>query len=202
MNLWQGSSHLKYDKLSLRVNKRNKYSLADFWFPIGDQNGDIRKFRRAYENSTSNNLQKSYRICGRNAVYDLLQKDDTFKEDHINIQGFWIKPIECSLLDICVQELYATLLHSMKSLKFRIIETKTMSIRETTWNHQIGDTVITAIANFFRDHGLGTYSDAISCVMPLLRSQLHSYHDNLVSMLIQVAKGRMVKGRKGFTLGV
>ncbi len=52
MNPWQGSSHLKYDKLSLRVNKRNKYSLANFWFPIGDQNGDIRKFRRADENST------------------------------------------------------------------------------------------------------------------------------------------------------
>ncbi len=75
----------------------------------------------------------------------------------------------------------------MKSLKFRIIETKAMSIRETTWNLQIEDTDIIAIANFFRDHGLGTYSDAISCVMPLLRSQLHSHHDSLVLMLIQAA---------------
>jgi ankyrin repeat protein len=68
-----------------------------------------------------------------------------------------------------------------------MIETKTMSIREATWNLQIEDTVITSLANFFKDHGLGTYSDAISCVMPLLRSQLRSYHDSLLSMLIRAA---------------
>ncbi|KAK1248194.1 hypothetical protein MKX08_006414 [Trichoderma sp. CBMAI-0020] len=136
MNLWQGSSHLKYEKLSLR------------------------------------------------------KKKGTFEEDdpYINIQGFWINANEDLLLDMCVQELYATLLHSLKSLDFREIEVKTMTICEAGWNLQINDTVITALASSFRDNNLGTYSDAISCIMPLLRSQLHSYHDSLLSMLVQAAK--------------
>jgi ankyrin repeat protein len=191
MNLWQGSTHLKYDKLTLRINKKNKYSVADFWLLFGDQNGDATKYRRVDESSITdaNTLQKLHKICGWNVVYDLLQQDDAFEKNHINVQGFWINPNEYSLLDICVQELYAALLHSMKSLKFRDIRTDTMSICETRWNLQIEDSVITALANFFRDKGLGTHSDAISCVMPLLRSQLHSYHDDLLPMLIQAATG-------------
>lgn len=194
MNLWQGSSHLKYDNFSLRINQRNKYSLADFWLPVGGQNGDVKKLRRVDENSISDaNLQKSHKICGWNVVYGLLQEDGTFRENYIKIQGFWINSNEYSLLDICVQELYATLLHSMKSLKFREIKTTTMSIRETRSNLQIHDKIIKKLANVFQDNKLGTYSDAISCLMPLLRSQLHSYHDGLVSMLIQAATKYRIK---------
>ncbi|UKZ67001.1 uncharacterized protein TrAtP1_008165 [Trichoderma atroviride] len=171
MSLWQGSSHLKYERFSLKINKKNKYSLADFWLPVGDQNGTVKKIRRIDENSISNYFQKSHRICGWNVVYDLLQRDDTFKEDDIKIQGFWIKANEDPLLDMCVQELYTTLLHSMKYLGFREIENRNMSTREAGWNLQIEDSAITALADFFKDNELGTYADAISCLVPLLRSE-------------------------------
>ncbi|KAL6811660.1 hypothetical protein V8C40DRAFT_270875 [Trichoderma camerunense] len=210
MSLWLGSGDLKYVKQSLdmRLYNRHKYSLADYWIPPNksneksgksDQNinqaakedNESKSYERVGE-SSNNSTAAFQRFCGWNLIYDALstttseeESNNTPEGKRVNVKGFLLKDTEHSLLDICTQELFVALLHSMKALGFRKLDK--ISVSESGGNLRLENPVISALAKCFTDNGLGTHSDAISCLIPLLRSEIPPYQEKVLSALTPVA---------------
>ncbi|RFU80781.1 ankyrin repeat [Trichoderma arundinaceum] len=206
MGLWLGSSDLQYQKLSLDIEPGNhNYSLADGWISAQDGNftndqggkekfiniGDpkaenITRFVNRKSNTSNTPLHK---FCGWNLIYDAL-KSGSSTENRVNVQGYWIDSREHSLLDVCAQDLFISLLNSMKALGFRKMDK--VAIAGPGSEVRPVNPIISALVSCFVDNELGTYSHAISCVIPLLRSELHSYYKKLPSALMQeVTKYRL-----------
>ncbi|KAL7905652.1 hypothetical protein GGI35DRAFT_471538 [Trichoderma velutinum] len=184
MSFWLGSGDLNY-----------KYSLADHWVISGDNSlrsgqdtGQTTKedneaiiYQRVGE--ISNNCSAGFqRFCGWNLIYDELniatseeESNNASEKVRVNVKGFLVKDTEHSLLDICAQELFVALLHSMEALEFRKLDE--ISVRESGGNIHLEIPVISALAKSFTDNGLGTHSDAISCLIPSLRSQIPPYQE-------------------------
>ncbi|KAL7781395.1 hypothetical protein V8C43DRAFT_327932 [Trichoderma afarasin] len=207
MSLWLGSGSLQYFKQSLDVRLHNsyKYSLADYWtlpddkFEISGQDtnqttkedNERKSYQRVGErpNDSPAGLQ---RFCGWNLIYDALstaisekESNNTSERKKVNIKGFWLKDTEHSLLDICAQELFVALLHSMMALEIRKLDK--ISVSESGGNIRLENPVVSALAKCFTDNELGTHSDAIYCLIPSLRSQIPPYQEKVLSALTQAA---------------
>lgn len=207
MSLWLGSGELKYIKQSLDMRSYNsyKYSLADHWIPSDEKSvisgqdtnqttkeeNESKSYQRVGE--SSNDSTKGFqRFCGWDLIYDALSTASFGKEGsnisgrkRVNVKGFLVKDTEYSLLDICAQELFVALLHSMKALEVRKLDK--ISVSESGGNLRLENPVISALAKCFTDNGLGTHSDAISCLIPALRSEIPPYQEKVLSALTPVA---------------
>ncbi|KAL6813877.1 hypothetical protein J3E69DRAFT_348063 [Trichoderma sp. SZMC 28015] len=207
MSLWLGSGDLKYIKQSLDMRSYNsyKYSLADHWIPSDEKSvisgqdtdqttkeeNESKSYQRVGE-SSNDSTKRFQRFCGWNLIYDALSTA-TFGEEgsnlserkRVNVKGFLVKDTEYSLLDICAQELFVSLLHSMKALEVRKLDK--ISVSESGGNLRLENPVISALAKCFTDNGLGTHSDAISCLIPALRSEIPPYQEKVLSALTPVA---------------
>nr|WNZ75693.1 hypothetical protein [Trichoderma harzianum] len=207
MSLWLGSGSLQYFKQSLDVRLHNscKYSLADYWalpdgrFEISGQDtnqttkedNERKSYQRVGErpNDSTAGFQ---RFCGWNLIYDALsaaisekESNNTSERKNVNVKGFWLKDTEHSLLDICAQELFVALLHSMMALEIRKLDK--ISVSEPGGNIRLENPVISALAKCFTDNELGTHSDAIYCLIPSLRSEIPPYQEKVLSALTQAA---------------
>ncbi|KAK0764681.1 hypothetical protein N5P37_002147 [Trichoderma harzianum] len=207
MSLWLGSGDLKYIKrsLDLRLYNGYKYSLADHWIPTDEKSvfGGQDTNQTTKEDNESKNYQRVggssndstagfQRFCGWNLIYDALstatsekESNNTSERRRVDIKGFLMKDTEHSLLDICAQELFVALLHSMKALEFRKLDK--VSVSESGGNLRLENPAISALAKCFTDNGMGTHSDAISCLIPSLRSEIPPYQEKVLSALTPVA---------------
>ncbi|KAL6692770.1 hypothetical protein J3F84DRAFT_401849 [Trichoderma pleuroticola] len=158
MSLWLGSGDSDY-----------KYSLADYWIPSDERSVIIGE-------SSNDSTAGFQRFCERN---------DTPERKRVNIKGYLVKDTEHTLLDLCAQELFVALLHSMKALEFRKLDK--ISVSESGGHLHLDNPVISALAKCFTDNGLGTHSDAISCLIPSLRSEIPPYQEKVISALTPVA---------------
>ncbi|KAM0261276.1 hypothetical protein ACHAQJ_002307 [Trichoderma viride] len=200
MNLWLGSGSLRYHKLSLDVQDNYRYSLADNWTSAHDTNDAMNRsakevsneddskakvFRRLDMRMTGSNIfmPRLQRFCGWSSVY-ALQRNNSFQENRINVQGFWMDS-EHSLLDVCAQDLFIAITNSMKALEFRKVDE--VSIIGSGTNARPDFPILTALASCFTDNALGTHSHAISCITPMLAANIHYYDEKLLLRLIQIA---------------
>ncbi|KAJ4862145.1 ankyrin repeats (3 copies) domain-containing protein [Trichoderma breve] len=207
MSLWLGSGDLKYDKQSLDMRLYNSYtySLADHWIPSDEksvisgqdtsqttkEDNESKSYKRVGE-SSNDSTARFQRFCGWNLIYDALSTATSEKESNnpserkrVNVKGFLVKDTEHSLLDICAQELFVAILQSMKALEFRKLDK--ISVSESGGNLRLENPVISALAECFIDNDLGTHSDAISCLIPSLRSEIPPYQEKVLSALTPVA---------------
>ncbi|KAK4074085.1 hypothetical protein Trihar35433_3559 [Trichoderma harzianum] len=207
MSLWLGSGDLKYIKrsLDLRLYNGYKYSLADHWIPRDDksvfsgqdtnqttkEDNESKNYQRVGE-SSNDSTAGFQRFCGWNLIYDALstaasekESNNTSERRRVDVKGFLMKDTEHSLLDICAQELFVALLHSMKALEFRKLDK--ISVSESSGNLRLENPVISTLAKCFTDNGMGTHSDAISCLIPSLRSEIPPYQEKVLSALTPVA---------------
>ncbi|QYS96326.1 ANK_REP_REGION domain-containing protein [Trichoderma simmonsii] len=207
MSLWLGSGDSKYVKQSLDVRLYNsyKYSLADYWIlsdekPVisgqdtnqtSEEDNESQGYQRVGD-SSNDSTAGFQRFCGWNLIYDALstgtseeEHNDTPERKRVNVKGYFVKDTEHSLLDICAQELFVALLHSMKALEFRKLDK--ISVSESGGNFRLENPIISALAKCFTDNGLGTHSDAISCLIPSLRSEIPRYQEKMLSALTPVA---------------
>ncbi|KAL7932478.1 hypothetical protein V8C35DRAFT_328441 [Trichoderma chlorosporum] len=171
MSLWLGSGDLKYLKQSLDVSEYGnyKYSIADDWAipkegsPASDQGTNERsRIDESFDDSASG-IQK---FC-------------------VNVKGYYVKNTEHSLLESCAQDLFAALMRSMKALGFRKIDK--ISVSESGGNIRLENPVVSALAKCFTDNGLGTHSDAVSCLIPSLKSHIPPYQEKVFSALTLAA---------------
>ncbi|KAM6478850.1 hypothetical protein HDV62DRAFT_370078 [Trichoderma sp. SZMC 28011] len=207
MSLWLGSGNLNYHKQSLSTNlvKGYRYSLADDWIvsdeekPISTRNAEkmsqgnsnVDWLVRVKENS-SGSVSGLQKFCGWSQIYDAfdIATAKRFSKyipvtGKFNVKGFFVKDNEHSLLEICAQELFIALLRSMNALEFR--NTDDISVSESGGNIRLENSIISSLAKSFTDNQLGTHSEAISCLIPLLRSQTPFYNEKVFSALIRAA---------------
>lgn len=207
MSLWLGSGNLKYHKQSLSMNsvKDYRYSLADDWIvwdeeiPVSTRNvkgmsqsnDKVEWFVRVKKDSNES-VSGSQKFCGWSQIYDAFDVATAkrfSKNSHVtgkfNVKGFFVKDKEHSLLEICAQELFIALLRSMNALEFR--NTDDISVSESGGNIRLENSIISSLAKSFTDNQLGTHSEAISCLIPLLRSQTPFYNEKVFSALTRAA---------------
>lgn len=79
-------------------------------------------------------------------------------------------PYNSSLLDLCCQELFVTMMMSLVELKAEHLESATFVERGNTL--RLEHPVVSEFVDSFVNAGLGTYSDAMLCIVPALRSKM------------------------------
>ncbi|KAL7958322.1 hypothetical protein V8C34DRAFT_324131 [Trichoderma compactum] len=189
MDLWLGSKDLKYDKVSLGMQSYQsyRYSLADHRISPDEESES--SGQGTNQPKKEDNESKSYqrvgeserrskpgfeRFCGWNLIYDALstapskkESNNTSKRRRVNVKA------SCCTL------------YSMKTLEIRKLDK--ISVSESGGNLRLENPVISALAKCFTDNGLGTHSDAISCLIPSLRSEIPPYQEKVLSALTPVA---------------
>ncbi|KAL7951259.1 hypothetical protein V8C42DRAFT_356632 [Trichoderma barbatum] len=211
MSTWLGSGDLKYTKQTLEFNaelsksKLNAYSLADAWTEMTDETsagdydtpeartnvGKNRKVWR-YCSKPETSVSQLQRICGWGLIYDALEQTSYGQESlgtsekwRVNVKGYFVKDKEHLLLEICAQELFIALLRSMDGLKFR--KFGGLSVSQSRGNIRLENPCISSVTKCFTENALGNNSDAIFCLIPILKSQIVSYHETLLSALTKAA---------------
>ncbi|EHK23321.1 ankyrin repeat protein, partial [Trichoderma virens Gv29-8] len=198
MSIWLGSRDLNITQQTLDLNAglNHVYSLADTWTEMPDT-------PEIWEYDLTPEVSKKpvQRICGWNLIYDAFRgnnsgtrsHDTTIIQGRVKVKGFPVKDTGNSLLEICAQELFVAFMLSMKNQGFR--EFSELSVNELAGNVRLENPLVSALTECFTGHSLGTYSDAISCLIPILRSDVTSNREQLLSALAQAATKYRRDGR-------
>ncbi|KAK5994001.1 Ankyrin repeat domain-containing protein 50 [Cladobotryum mycophilum] len=180
MSFWLGTQNIEYPSKSLVIHDDYKYSLFDLWL-----SSDANSLERFVDANHPNQPERSKsspqhfrRFCGWGLVYELLNAQ-TFK--HIEVKAFKIDLKEYSLLDICAQDLFITLIRSLSNFKRRNLDKTT--VVESDGTIRLENPAITGLTNAFISNGLGTYLDAVTCIIPPLRTLIRPSNDDLLVSL-------------------
>ncbi|KAK3300168.1 uncharacterized protein B0H64DRAFT_437346 [Chaetomium fimeti] len=95
-----------------------------------------------------------------------------------------ITPVGGSLLDICAQELFTSLAMSLMSIL--TVERTTMA--ENAGWMRLGNPTVATFARAFMDHDLGSYSEALLCLVPAFRTKFPPpSSEDMLPALLQTA---------------
>ncbi|KAI9774161.1 MAG: hypothetical protein M1840_005254 [Geoglossum simile] len=178
MDLWLGSNAVTFLKGSLTLNRRSYHGIASLWVP--DHENNWKSLNR--HPTSKENPKPEMRFCGWNSVRRLprpvasgQQADQQAKLQiqHTSAGG--------SLLDICAQELFASLMMSLTD----ILNVEKTTIVENAGLTQLENPTVTTFTRAFVERHLGSYSDALLCLVPAFRSRfpLPSSEDMLSALL-------------------
>ncbi|KAH6974791.1 ankyrin repeat-containing domain protein, partial [Ilyonectria destructans] len=186
MNLWLGPSAVEFLGGTLTLDNQGSYGLATLWTLAGDNWKPL----VLKEMSSNANQPKSFlprtlqRFCGWNPVHRVLGEMSSTEQVKLRVQLAELASTNISLLDLCAQELFTALMMSLAGL---LIIDKT-TIVESAGMVRLENTTVSIFANAFVESGLGSYSDALLCIIPTLRKQLPSPDQkNMLSALIKAA---------------
>ncbi|RYP47067.1 hypothetical protein DL768_006794 [Monosporascus sp. mg162] len=217
MNLWLGPRAVKFLEGTLTFDKQGTYSLATLWMKPVSGVGNNWKTLMPEEMKWNANQPKSVplsqtlqRFCGWNPVHEalgsgVLNSTDSAtavkmsgrqadKQVKLRVQLAQLTTTDISLLDLCAQELFATLMMSLAALL--IIDKTTMV--ESAGMVRLENTTVSIFANAFVESGLGSYSDALLCIIPALRKRLlFSNPDDMLSILLKAADDYRQKSEWG-----
>ncbi|SPO03463.1 uncharacterized protein DNG_06146 [Cephalotrichum gorgonifer] len=98
----------------------------------------------------------------------------------VNIRA-QVHPTTGSLLDICAQELFASLTMSLTA----VINIEPTTASENNWSIQLNNPTLSTFAKAFVESGLGSHSEALLCL--LLASRTRFTPRDMVSIAIQAA---------------
>ncbi|KPM36355.1 hypothetical protein AK830_g10197 [Neonectria ditissima] len=167
MNLWLGPNAVKFQDEAIMVEAQEPYSFTSLWRSVTNENFE----RPHWENlsSTANHLDSPLRrFCGWTAVH---QADREPRSDcKLRVQSIRLHPSQASVLDVCAQELFTTLLMSLGS---HLTLGKAILV-ESAGTGRLENQTVETLANEFVQSGLGTYSEALLCIIPGLKGILPS----------------------------
>ena len=179
MDLWLGSRAVALREDILTLDRRNYYGIASLWARKG-KNWEALSRDPAVEDGR----RPMMRFCGWDSMQRLIgplasdSADETAEQLQLRVQ---LISTSGSLLDICSQDLFASLIVSL---------TEVLTIQETTIIEndgfiQLENPAVATAVRAFVDADLGTDSDALLCLIPAFRSKypLPSSEDMLNALL-------------------
>lgn len=186
MDMWLGPEAVKFREATLTFNKHNFYGLASLWAKDSTEPEDVWKTlsKDPLAKPTHTSLQ---RFCGWNSVHrELIPKavsstnaaaTTTISDqqaDKVKLQLCFAQLglKDNALLDLCVQELFTTLVLSLSDF---------LTLKEPTmvWSGdmmRLQSTTVSNLATSFVECGLGSHSDALLCIIPALGNKLSFPH--------------------------
>ncbi|KAH6714364.1 hypothetical protein BKA61DRAFT_673660 [Leptodontidium sp. MPI-SDFR-AT-0119] len=163
MDLWLGPNAMKLPNTTLTLDKDDGYGLINLWRKDGSGKESDREHWSKVEDKSQSYGRK--RFCGWNPVYESLRSGSLGSTRKLRVQFY---STNASLLDICAQELFAALTISLTGL-LSIGET---TLVESAGNVRLDNPTVSALAKAFVEGGLGSYSDALLCIVPAFGNQL------------------------------
>lgn len=180
MDLWLGSNAVKLLKLSLTLAEQSCHGIATL-FPDGKDDRELVPLDSECESSPM-------RLCGWQSIYGRpipITSDSGSascqQESRLVKLRVQVTPAGGSLLDLCVQELFASLTMSLMG----ILKVESTTIVENAGSIKLKNPTVAAFAEAFTERGLGSYSEALLCLVPAFRStsRLPSPEDMLPALL-------------------
>lgn len=181
MNLWLGRSAMTFREATLECQDDSSAGLGTlFWRLDHDENSAFVPLEHAEEVKLNSEI---HRFSGWVVIHQVLRHEttqsrfssesnetghETFGTKKVRIQFSEVALTRRSLLDVCTQELFATL---MLSLASHLPLTKT-TISQKSGTVRLENKSVNAFLNAFQEVGLGSSTDAMLCVIPALRQKL------------------------------
>ncbi|KAH6982589.1 ankyrin repeat-containing domain protein [Ilyonectria destructans] len=164
MDLWLGPNAIKLPDTTLTLDNDDDYGLINLWRKHKSDTESDRDYW-SKEEDKSQSYGSLQRFCGWNPVYESLRSGPLDSIRKLRVQFY---STNLSLLDICAQELFAALTISLTGL-LSVGET---TLVESAGNVRLDNPTVSALAKAFVEGGLGSYSDAILCIVPAFGNQL------------------------------
>lgn len=189
MDLWLSPNAVRFLDGSLDIDKKGSYGLATIWQSVSGADSYWKRLSR--KDTSSNELElKSYqsqtpqRFCGWGPVHRVLEELSSVEQVKLRVQLAQLDLTNISLVDLCAQELFTALVVSLAGL----LTINKTTIVESGGMVRLENATIRILADAFMESGLGTYSDALLCIIPALWKQLPSPdQEHMLSALIKTA---------------
>jgi ankyrin repeat protein len=191
MDLWLGNNAVRFRQATVAILGQQPYGLATLF--SGNKEDDQKW--SAIDSKDNYTTESMHRFCGwtlaHQAISDRLKQHTPSDSATQKVREAANSPVafrlqyvqlsspNVSLLNTSCQELFVALMMSLIEFKAEVLERATFVERGNTI--RLEHPVISMFAASFVDAGLGTYSDALLCVVPALRQKMPPL--NLETML-------------------
>ncbi|KAF7563449.1 hypothetical protein G7046_g697 [Stylonectria norvegica] len=162
INLWLGPNAVEFGDKTIMVNPQDFYSFGSLWRPSA---GDSKPCWENAVSFTDHPGKPVHRLCGWTSVH---RADMEPQSSHkLRVQYVDIHPAQASLLDVCARELFTTLLMSLSGL----LKFGPATVLESAGTGRLENETVDTLASEFAQSGLGSYYEALLCIMPALRER-------------------------------
>ena len=186
MDLWLGSNAVPLLENSLTLTEQSCHGIAALWAPHGENNWELIRRDSACLVSQMRRLSGWHSIHGlvRPVASDSTSMSGQQENRRVKLR-VQVTPAGGSLLDLCAQELFASLMMSLMG----ILTVESTTIDENAGLMRLKNPTLATFAEAFAERGLGSYSDALLCLVPAFRTKfpLPSSED-MLSVLLRAAE--------------
>ncbi|GAB1317054.1 hypothetical protein MFIFM68171_07264 [Madurella fahalii] len=183
MDLWLGSNAVALLKNSITLTE-DCHGIATLWTHGEDSCKLIRQDLKC-------NMSQMRRLFGWHSIHGLLGPTASESPGMSGLQGnkrvklrVQLAPAVSSLLDLCARELFASLMMSLMG----IITVENTTIVENGGLTQLDNPTGATFAKAFTELGLGSYSEALLCLVPAFRAKCPlPPSEDMLSALLQAA---------------
>ncbi|KJZ73149.1 hypothetical protein HIM_07533 [Hirsutella minnesotensis 3608] len=194
LSLWLGSDCPSISSYVLETDQEHTPSNDDFWSAIANNEKSSpdskRRTMRRWVKGLAGPPPRKLRFVGWGAVDRSLLNEVHENESDIQLRIMTVAHKRGILHDqICKRELWSALVCSLWSLP-GLAQGKT----ETTLTERDGDirlenAVLTELSRIYVEHGLGTRSDALLSLVPVLRDQIQPEHRGMLDEFVKSLHG-------------
>ncbi|MBE3041637.1 ankyrin repeat domain-containing protein, partial [Candidatus Bathyarchaeota archaeon] len=191
MDLWLGPNAVEFGESFLTIEKQGYYGIASLWTANDKGHWEPTKDKKSAG-------QEQRRFCGWNFLPGLLQSTRSDSSSPTADQKVRLRVqvnlATCSLLDMCSQDLFTSLAMSLTGLleieQEKQKEPKKLKEQTTaTLNDgltQLSNPTLATFVKAFVESGLGSYSEALLCLVPAAGSKFTP--EDILSVAIQAAE--------------
>ncbi|KAF7553535.1 hypothetical protein G7Z17_g3546 [Cylindrodendrum hubeiense] len=183
LNLWLGPSAVKFHNKTLLVDAQECYSFASLWRSTSKDDTNKEACWENLADDAKVLTSRLHRFCGWTSVHQADREPQTGRK--LRVQLMELGHTQKSLLDVCAQELFTTLIMSLTSL----LTFGEAIIVESAGTARLENPVVDMIAKEFVESGLGSYSEALFGIIPALKGILWSPSPRqLLALVIETAE--------------
>ncbi|KAK0732028.1 hypothetical protein B0H67DRAFT_679539 [Lasiosphaeris hirsuta] len=178
MDLWLGSNAVTLLDSTLTLAEQSCHGIGTLWVPDGEDGWELMPPKPKHTMS-----QMQQRLCGWHPLH---RRPRGQQENQSSVKlRVQITPAGGPLLDLCARELFTSLAMSLMG----ILNVESTTVVENAGLVQLENPTVATFARAFAERGLGSYSEALLCLVPAFRtrSPLPSSEDTLPALL-QAAK--------------
>ncbi|KPM37896.1 hypothetical protein AK830_g8678 [Neonectria ditissima] len=189
MSLWLGTNVVMLSEATINIDKYEGHGLLDLWesAATGDDWKRVSE-KQQWDQTKAHRLpSETRRFCGWNVVHRSTQhwasgssNQDATQRSKLRLQ---YSLTDGPLLEICAQELFTALIMSLTAL----LSIGAVDVVEVDGHVRLDNPTVTVLATAFTNSGLGSYSDAISCIVPAFADRLRPDPETVLSALIRAA---------------
>lgn len=170
MDLWLGSNAITLLENNLTLCKQTRRGIGTLWVP------GVKNSPELVPLDSEHNAMSPMRLCGWHSIHGrprpITSESETLSIHQQENQSVKLRvqvtPAGGSLLDLCAQELFASLIMSFLS----ILNVESTTVVENSGLIQLENPTVATFAEAFTEHSLGSSTEAILCLVPAFRTKL------------------------------